>query len=154
MQKKLVKKKQPLNTFEKDASLGYVVNFLARQFSQTLQKRFNKLGVSTGQFPILLELWRQEGLTQKDLCNRIAYEQPTIAATLKRMERDGLLIVHSDTKDRRALRYHLTKKARDLENTMIAAAQSVNMQASQGMTAAEIRQFIMLAHRLMNNLDA
>ena len=44
-----------------------------------------------GQFAVLLELWAGDGLTQKELVERLDVEQATMANTLARMVRDGLV---------------------------------------------------------------
>lgn len=72
-------------------SLGYQVNHLARMLAQALRERIAPLGVVPGQFAQLLVLHEQDGLTQAQLCERVRIEQPTMANTLARMERDGLI---------------------------------------------------------------
>lgn len=113
-------------SFDKDQSAGYVVNHMARLFAAALTERIKPLGLSTGQFPILLQLWREEGLTQKQLVERLDLEQATIANTLTRMERDGLIQRKPHPLDGRAQCIHLTPKARALEAPAVEAAQAVN----------------------------
>ena len=77
--------------FEKNDSAGYLINHLARIFAQALAREIKPLGLAPGQFMVLLELWREDGLTQRDLVARLDVEQATLANTLSRMERDGLV---------------------------------------------------------------
>ncbi len=78
--------------FEKNSSAGYLANHMARLFAAGLQRRIKPLGLATGQFPALVALWQKEGQTQKDLVAALDIEQATLANTLSRMERDGLVI--------------------------------------------------------------
>jgi DNA-binding MarR family transcriptional regulator len=64
-------------------SLGYQVNLLARLFERALRERIAPHGVVPGQFPALLCLYEQDGLTQAELGSRVQIEQPTIAKTLQ-----------------------------------------------------------------------
>lgn len=77
--------------FTKTQSAGYLINHIARVFARGLAARIRPLGLTTGTFPALLALWETDGLTQKQLVERLDIEQATMANTLARMERDGLI---------------------------------------------------------------
>lgn len=68
-------------------SLGYQVNHLARLLAQALAAQIAPFGVVPGQFAQLLALFEQDGMTQRELCDRVRIEQPTMANTLQRMQR-------------------------------------------------------------------
>ena len=97
--------------FRKENSAGYLINQLARLFAKELQGRIQPLGIVTGQFPILIELWSRDGITQRELLNEIDVEQATLANTLTRMERDGLITRTRHPNDARAQQIWLTEKA-------------------------------------------
>ncbi|NJO54474.1 MAG: MarR family transcriptional regulator, partial [Bacteroidales bacterium] len=80
-------------------SFGYMVNLAARLFERALTERIAPLGLTTGQFPVLLALWERDGLSQSDLVRIVRVEQPTMAQTLSRMERDGLIARTADPAD-------------------------------------------------------
>ena len=139
--------------FVKEASAGYLVNHLARLFARGLQERIRPLGLTTGTFPALLELWERDGLTQKHLVQRLDIEQATMANTLARMERDGLVVRRKDPADGRAQRIWLTEKARALRAPAIGAAVQVNDGALRRLSEKERRQFIALATALIAGLQ-
>lgn len=141
-------------TFDKDESAGYLANHMARLFARRLQERIGPLGLSTGTFPALLALWEAEGLTQKEMTERLDIEQATMAKTLARMERDGLVVRRKDPTDARAQRIWLTEKARDLERPATAAAAAVNAGALAGLEAGERRRFTALMRETIAALQA
>lgn len=108
--------------FDRSHSATYLASQLAKGFARSLQKRATALGFSPGQFPVLLELWQQDGLTQKQLLDKLEVEQATVANTLARMQRDGLIerIPHPD--DKRAKIITLTALGRSLEARAVEAA--------------------------------
>ncbi|MBW9063190.1 MarR family transcriptional regulator [Rhizobium herbae] len=108
--------------FDRMDSATYLASLLAKSFSRALQQRGQKLGFAPGQFPVLLELWSEEGLTQKQLLDRLDIEQATMANTLARMERDGLILRKKHPTDKRAQQIFLTDKARAMEAEAKAAA--------------------------------
>ncbi|OJF95126.1 MarR family winged helix-turn-helix transcriptional regulator [Pararhizobium antarcticum] len=115
--------------FDRMDSATYLASLLAKNFSRALQERSQKLGFAPGQFPILLELWAEEGLTQKQLLDRMDIEQATMANTLSRMERDGLISRRKHPGDKRAQQVFLTDKAKameaDAKDAALAADQSL-----------------------------
>lgn len=139
--------------FITDQSAGYLVNHLARLFARQLQDRIKPLGLTTGTFPALLALWEGDGLTQRELIDRLDIEQPTLANTLSRMERDGLVVRKKDTVDARAQRIWLTDQARALRAPAIAAAMQVNSEALAGLAEAERDQFLALMRRIITGMQ-
>jgi DNA-binding MarR family transcriptional regulator len=71
---------------------------------------------------VLLELWQQDGLTQKQLLDKLEVEQATLANTLARMERDGQIQRQPHPTDKRAQVITLTELGRDLERQAVEAA--------------------------------
>ena len=116
-------------TFDKTRSAGYLANHLARLFAQHLAAGIAPLGLAPAQFMTLLELWPEDGLTQAELCARLDVEQATMAGTLARMARDGLIERRAHPLDRRAQTVHLTERARALQVPATAAAAAVNARA-------------------------
>src|SRR4051812_33468072 len=95
-------------------SLAVGVAQLSRMFDRELRGALLPTGVLPGQLPVLLVLYDADGPTQAELARRLGVEQPTMAATLGRMERDGLIERRADEDDGRRARVHLTERSRRL----------------------------------------
>lgn len=139
--------------FSKNDSAGYLTNHLARLFARELQGRIKPLGLSTGTFPALLVLWENDGLTQRELVERLDVEQPTMASTLTRMERDGLIERRKDPDDGRLQRIWLTEAGRALEGPATALAEALNAQALAELTADERAAFLSLVRKVIASLQ-
>jgi DNA-binding MarR family transcriptional regulator len=137
----------------KTSSAGYLANHVARLFARELAEAVRPLGLAPAQFMVLIELWRDEGLTQKDLVGRLDVEQATMAATLARMERDGLIERRPDQADARARRIQLTVRARALQEPALAAAKSVNARALAGFSEAEREVLLSGLRRIVGALS-
>lgn len=135
-------------------SAGYLVNFMARLFAEGLRKRIAPLGIVPGQFPALLALWERDGLTQKELLAQVAIEQATLANTLARMERDGLIVRKEHPADARARTIHLTKKAQSIRSAAYEAAIETNAEALAGLSDEERQEFLNLIGRTISSLQA
>lgn len=127
-------------------SLGYLVNHVARQLARALQDEIAGFGVVPGQFPQLLVLYEQDGLTQQELCEAVEVEQPTMANTLRRMERDGLVTREPHPTDGRKQLIWLTARARNLEDDLTQAARRVNARACRDLTEAQAAALVESLH--------
>ncbi len=142
-----------LMTFKKLQSAGYLANHMARLFAVALHRDIAPLGLAPAQFMTLLELWSEEGLTQRDLIRRLDVEQATVANTLSRMERDGLIVRKPHPEDRRAQSVWLTDKAKALEAPAKAAATAVNEKALASLSEEERNAFVGVMGRVIANLQ-
>lgn len=130
----------------KDKSIGYVLQYNTRMGMALLQDRIKQYGVAVGQFQILVHLWEEEGITQKTLCELIRVEQPTLANTLKRMERDELINKVPDAEDKRQSRIYLTSRAQGLKEVLQEESRVVNELIVGGLSETEQKEF----RRMMN----
>jgi DNA-binding MarR family transcriptional regulator len=140
-------------TLRPEDSLGYQINRLARLFEQALRAQTASLGVVPGQFPGLLALYVEDGLTQSELSKQVSVEQPTMANTLKRMERDGLIRRTPDPGDRRRAAVHLTERARMLEGPLTQAARDINAAATRELGPEERQALLQTLARLIDALE-
>src|ERR1700730_12749653 len=109
-----------------EASAGYMTNLAARLFARAIDERLRPLGVSSGQLPVFFALAGGGALRQTALAQAAAIEQPTMAATLSRMERDGLIQRRPDPSDRRSALIVLTAAALKKAKAVEDAVRSVN----------------------------
>ena len=126
--------------------LGLAVNTLGRNIVWSLSKRTARHGVLPG----LMQLPES---TQAELSRLIGIEQPTMAITLRRMERDGLIQRKPDPDHGRRSHVTLSAKGRKLSQVMRTAAREVEKLATNGLSAAEVDQFFRLAGTMIQNLN-
>lgn len=132
-------------------SATYLAGQLAKGFNRSLQQRAAGLGFSPGQFPVLIELWAEDGLTQKQLLERIDIEQATMANTLSRMERDGLIERRAHPSDKRAQLIFLTEKATGMQEQALSAALAADQDLFKGFLAFERELLVEYIHRILVN---
>lgn len=136
----------------KSHSAGYLANHMARLFERGLVRQIAPIGLASAQFMTLLELWGGDGITQQDLRLRLDVEQATMANTLKRMERDGLITRRPHATDRRARLIFLTDKAQGLQEQAIIAAKAQNAQALEGLSTQEQGDLLALMTRVISQM--
>jgi len=119
-------------------SIGYLTRIAFRAFSRALEVRTSPHGVSSGQWRFLRVLWREDGLTQRELSRRVGMREPTTVIALKSLERSGFVERQKSVEDRRKVHVFLTPSARALEATLLPAVAEVNKLALAGLSEAEI----------------
>lgn len=139
--------------FDRKESAGYLANLLAKGASRALQARADGSGLAPGQFPVLLELWSGDGLTQRALLDRLDIEQATMANTLARMERDGLISRKRHPKDKRAQLVYLTTRGKALRETAMAAALETEDALFQGFRRFERELLLEYMRMVLANLS-
>lgn len=144
----------PCPPLDREKSLGYQANYLARLLAHVLRERIEPVGVVPGQFAQLLALYECDGLTQTELCARVQIEQPTMASTLARMERDGLVKRVSDPGDRRRSLVMTTLRARELKDELLSVATAVNAAATRDLDEREVAAFMGTMTKVIDNLEA
>ncbi len=136
-----------------DDNTSQLISVAARLFARTLQTRLASHGVSAGQWPLLLYLWEQDGLSQKQLSRRVQIEEPTTTRTLGRMERDGLVFRKRDEKDRRRINVFLTMRGKELREELLPFAQEVNTLATHGLSDQDKTKINSLLTYIISRLE-
>ncbi len=86
----------------------------ARALARHFDEAFRPLGITSGQFSLLMSLNRPDPPTMGAVAALLAMDRTTLTAALKPLERRGLLTVAPDPTDRRARRLALTNAGRAL----------------------------------------
>jgi MarR family transcriptional regulator, organic hydroperoxide resistance regulator len=139
--------------FSLGGSLGYLIRDANRAFQRLLEKRIAPHGVTRGQWYFLRVLWEEDGLSQRELSERVGMMEPTTVIALRSMEKAGLVRRSRSISDRRVTRVHLTAKARRLRARLLQTSQGVNDQGAEGIDPADLIQFRRVIARMTKNLD-
>lgn len=86
----------------------------ARAVARRFDEAFRPLGLTNGQFSILMSLNRPEAPVMGDVARLLALDRTTLTANLKPLERRGLVEIRPDADDRRSRRLKLTKAGEQL----------------------------------------
>ncbi|OJY57667.1 MAG: hypothetical protein BGO90_14290 [Legionella sp. 40-6] len=123
---------------------------LIKKANQLLKKH----NITHAYASFLMELYRQDGMTQAELHKRIGIEQPTAVRTLDRMERDGFIQREQMLEDRRAVRIKLTNKGKGYQKILQDCVQELNELALRGIDKQERALLIRLMNTLNSNLES
>jgi len=92
----------------RDSCLCLAAQRTARVLARHFDDMFRPLGLTSGQFSLLMSLNQPEPPSIGSVANLLAMDRTTLTAALKPLERDGLLAIKVDPADRRGRRLVLT----------------------------------------------
>jgi MarR family transcriptional regulator, transcriptional regulator for hemolysin len=137
--------------FNGPRSAGHLVSLASRAFVRDIDRRLKPLGLSPGHIPVLLALASEPLLSQKALVECSDIEQPTMAATLVRMERDGLVERKPHPEDARTSLFRLTRMAESKLPAFFDALDQGNQRALRRLDQKQKDQFLDVAAKIIGN---
>lgn len=140
-------------TLNRDTSLGYLTNWAGRLLVRQLERHLSEIGLTPAHMPVLFALEAGEA-SQKAIAEHASVEQATMAATLNRMERDGLISRRPNPDDGRSQLVSLTPLAREKLPHVEAAARAINASVLDQLTPEDGMQYIALTKKVIVALQA
>ena len=118
--------------------LAHLVRDAARALGRSLSVRLAEHHVSFGHWSFLRVLWVEDGLTQRELSERVGVMEPTTFSAMKTMERLGYVVRRQHEGDKKKVYIHLTPKGRLLEKQLVPLAEEVNRISVDGIAPEHV----------------
>lgn len=124
----------PNNQFKKGELYSFITGKASTAIARRLQKKFNTAGlnVTIEQWSVLYHLWKQDGISQQELCNATFRDKPSITRLVDNLERLQLVKRVASESDRRMNLVFLTKQAQKLQEESMALAEETLNEALEG----------------------
>lgn len=126
---------------------------LIRMYYSRIQSQLAEVGLYRGQPPILMLLYKNDGMSQKEMARALNLSPATMTVTLKRMEKAGLVLREMDEHDQRILRVHLSEKGREMCETGESCIGVVTAELLEGFTLEEQQQLNEYLGRIARNME-
>ena len=126
---------------------------LIRMYYSRIQSQMAEVGLYRGQPPILMLLYKNDGMSQKEMARALNLSPATMTVTLKRMEKAGLVLREMDEHDQRILRVHLSEKGREMCETGESRIGVVTAELLEGFTLEEQQQLNEYLGRIARNME-
>ncbi len=133
-------------------SLYYVFLEILRLHYQRTHVLLDKIGVYPGQPPLLFILNKNDGLSQKEIAEKIGIKASTITVMLKRMESGNLIFRKQDDADQRISRVFLTDEGRHLCEKSLEITKALQDECFGNFTEEEKVIFKKMLSKMRDNL--
>ncbi len=122
--------------------------------ARRLQKNFRLAGleITIEQWSVLYHLWKQDGLSQQELCNRTFRDKPSITRLIDNLEKQKLVKRMPSKEDRRINLVCLTESAKLLQDKTIELANQTMDEALIGVGKNEIEIVKQVFQKVYDNL--
>jgi len=118
-------------------------------FKETLAKH----GVPWSAWYYLRVLWEADGISQRELTERVGTMQPNTVSALRQMKKSGLARIEPHATERRRTHVRLTPKARQLMSRLLPEVRSiVRAAALDGFTEREEADLRRLLRKICSNV--
>lgn len=111
-------------------------------------------GVHAAEAFVLLELWREQPLSQKELGRRLDVTHVSIGETLRRLERNGLIERSRAPEDKRIMMVRLSPRGADLREPLIAQTREREAEVESVLGAKDTAELVRILTRLSSHYRA
>ena len=101
-----------------DNQLCFRLYTASRLLTQAYHPLLSEQGLTYPQYLVLMVLWEKDGQPVNDIAKRLYLETNTVTPLLQRMEKEGIITRAKGKKDARQIIVSLTKKGKDLQDSL------------------------------------
>jgi DNA-binding MarR family transcriptional regulator len=144
----------PNNQFRKGELYSFITGKASTALARRLQKNFkqNGLDITIEQWSVLYQLWKNDGMSQRELCNATYRDKPSITRLVDNLEKMKLVRRVPSKEDRRMNLIYLTDAAKALQEGSMDLANLTLNEALTGVSPADIELCKSVLQRVYDNL--
>ncbi len=142
------------NQFKRGELYSVINGMASTAVARRLQKNFRLAGleITIEQWSVLYHLWKQDGLSQQELCVRTFRDKPSITRLIDNLEKQKLVKRMPSKDDRRINLVCLTEPAKLLQDKTIELANQTMDEALVGVNKSEIEIVKQVFQKVYDNL--
>ncbi len=129
------------------------LHLAAHGWRTALDRRLRPLGYSRSRWMVLLHVSLKDGISHRELADRLGIEAPTVVRLIDRMEAEGLLGRRASETDRRVKHLHLSAAGRKEVERIRASAAEVRKEALAGLDKAELSTTLNVLQKIRTTLE-
>ncbi|MFT5440373.1 MAG: DNA-binding MarR family transcriptional regulator [Alphaproteobacteria bacterium] len=112
--------------------LAHLIRDTGRLLGGSLAWRLARHDIPYGHWTFLRVLWKQDGLTQRELSDAVHVSEPTTFAAVKALEARGFITRCHEPGNKRKLHVYVTPEGAALQEVLVPLAEDVNRIAIEG----------------------
>ncbi|MCQ2969224.1 MAG: MarR family transcriptional regulator [Clostridium sp.] len=133
-------------------SVAKYISIIHRTGASFLSKEFSKFNIGSGQYMYLINLYRNDGLSQEELTEILNIDKGTTAKSIKKLEAEGLVVKIKDKNDKRINRIYLTPKALEIKDEFLLSINLWENMLTSNLSNIEKEQTLLLLKKITNNI--
>ena len=144
----------PNNQFKRGELYSFITGKASTAIARRLQKNFKlaNADITIEQWSVLYHLWKEDGLSQQQLCDATFRDKPSITRLVDNLEKLQLVKRVASKNDRRMNMIYLTKEAKELQILTMELANKTLNESLEGVTNEQIEIAKMVLQKVYDNL--
>lgn len=143
-----------MKNFYYENTIGYAAYASSKAFQHCFDIGLRKkTGITLTQAKVIFVLDRHDGITQRELAEKIGIEAPTLVPIIDKMEKEEYVTRKDDTDDRRIKRIFATKKTGRLWKDMLECGAQIRKVYSEDVSEEEIQSAMFVLKKITSNLE-
>ncbi|THB64728.1 MAG: MarR family transcriptional regulator [Desulfovibrio sp.] len=140
--------------YDIDDSLPRMMGTCVKLMRESLNARFQDAGydITIEQWIVLLNLWRQDGLSQQALADRYGRSKVAAFKLLEKLEDQGLVMRQADPVDARCKRVFLTTDGKKLQAELVPLAKENITAMTRDISQADLETAKQVIRKVTSNL--
>lgn len=139
----------PCACLKTDYPVSFAIFALARSHRAKAATMLADIGLFPGQEILLMQLAENDGKPQKSLCESIGLDHSTVAKSVARLERDGLIERRKCPEDGRVSQVHLTAEGRRMTDAITRVWAELERQTVKDLSASEKETLMAAAKKIV-----
>ena len=144
----------PNNQFKRSELYSFITGKASTAIARRMQKNFKQknVDITIEQWSVLYHLWKEDGLSQQQLCEATFRDKPSITRLVDNLEKLKLVRRVPSRDDRRINMIYLTPEALQLQEQTMELANLTLNEALDGVTNGQIEIAKEVLQRVYENL--
>jgi DNA-binding MarR family transcriptional regulator len=144
------------NQFTKRELYSFITGKASTAIARRLQKNFKQAGIeiTLEQWSVLYHLWKEDGMSQQQLCDATFRDKPSITRLVDNLEKLQLVKRMASKTDRRINKICLTPESLKLQVQSMEVANKTLNEALEGVSAENIEIAKDVLQKVYDNLSS
>ncbi len=145
-----------INQFKRGELYFVITGVTSLALSRRLQKYFRQQGIeiTVEQWSVLVHLWKNDGVSQQELCNKTFKDKPSITRLIDNLVKQGMVTRLNSTVDKRKNCIFITDSARALRDKTMELANNTLLEGLENISPEDIETVRKVLTKMYENLDA
>jgi DNA-binding MarR family transcriptional regulator len=139
-----------------DISLGMLISQVDRLCTKRFVQNSHKFGldISQDQWMVLGPIWKNEGISQKDISEYCGKDKTSVTKIIDTLEKKNILVRVPDQLDNRVKRVVLSNKGKELFLNVMPVIEQTRDELRSGISDKEIDSLKTVLTKLYKNLNS
>lgn len=144
------------DNLETEIGLGMLMSQVDRLCTKRFIQNSHKLGldISQDQWMVLGPIWKQEGISQKEIAEYCGKDKTSVTKIIDTLEKKNFLVRFPDQIDQRVKRVVLSNKGKKLMNDVMPVIEQTRNELRVGISDREIDMLKSILGKIYNNLKS